>query len=462
MIPTKYYIMNTIKQRLSKNNKTCKRYYKSKYSGKILYTKSGWLVMELHGSPYERGFAHGALLYKELDRIYDILKFRLRDTGSSMKEYLQLSSRNIKPNLIKYPEFLEEMTGISAGAHSKGAHRITLDFIIAWNANMSLYPFMKDASKEFGERCSCFIATGSATKNGDIVMAHNTHTDFFTGQTSNIIQYVYPSTGYGFVMQTYPGYICSITDWFISESGIMGCESTISLINYEPKFGTPIFCRIRQAMQYASNIDTYINILRDDNAGDYACTWFFGDINTNEIVQYEQTLYKESIKRTNDGAYYGINSAMDSTIREQNTTDTDRYNIWDSSGARGRRFRQLLFDKYNGTITAENAKLILADHYDVAIEMDDPNIRSICKHQEYDSQQLRSANYFSLFGCIDGKTTNSKMAKDLSFYGRWGSSCGRLFDAKEYVTKYPEHAHIEKYIPTFLKEPWVKIKKCKI
>jgi hypothetical protein len=438
-----------------KHNRTKKR---SPYSGKLIARKNGWIILEIRGSPFERGFAHGALLYKELVRTYEIIKYVLHDNGTTLQKYIRLSNRKIKPNLSKYPEFLEEMRGIVAGAVSKGATQITLDFIIAWNAKMSLFEFTKDASKEFNERCSCFIATGSATKTGEIVMAHNTHTDFFTGQLCNIVQYVYPTSGFSFVMQTYPGYIASISDWFISKSGIMGCESTISMINYKPRFGTPIFMRIRQAMQYGTTIDQYLDIMRENNAGDYASTWFFGDINTNEIVQFEQTLEHESVKRTFDGAYYGINSALDSEIREKDTDDNDRYDIWDSSGARGRRFRRLLFDEFKGKLSSQNAKRILADHYDVALKIDDPNIRSLCKHQEYDSPNLRSANYFSLFGCVDGKTTDSKLARNLEFYGRWGSSCGRVFDADEYVDKYPEHAKIRKYIPTFLNEPWVNIK----
>ena len=102
-------------------------------------------------------------------------------------------------------------------------------------------------------RCSAFIATGNATKNRDIVMAHNTHSDFVTGQLLNIVIKVFPDVGNAFIMQTSAGLIASTSDWFLMSNGIIGCETTLSDINYKPEFGTPFFCRIRELMQYAKS-----------------------------------------------------------------------------------------------------------------------------------------------------------------------------------------------------------------
>ena len=64
------------------------------------------------------------------------------------------------------------------------------------------------------------------------------------------------------------------------------------------------------------------------------------------------------------------------------------------------------------------------------------NSRSICKHTELDREHTNRPPFYP-FGCIDAKITNTKMAKKLSFIGRFGSACGRDFDASEHIKANP-------------------------
>ena len=48
-----------------KNNKTRKNV---RIHGKITGEKEGWKMVHVYGEPYERGYAHGYLLSKELKR----------------------------------------------------------------------------------------------------------------------------------------------------------------------------------------------------------------------------------------------------------------------------------------------------------------------------------------------------------------------------------------------------------
>ena len=109
--------------------------------------------------------------------------------------------------------------------------------VIGLNSYMTLYQYFEGKT---AERCSTFIATGSATSDGRVVMAHNTHTDFASGQLLNIIMKITPEKGHEFVMQTSPGLIASSSDWFITKAGIVGCESTISSTTYDIVFGVPL------------------------------------------------------------------------------------------------------------------------------------------------------------------------------------------------------------------------------
>src|SRR6056300_963546 len=263
-------------------NKTQK---KMKINGVIDFEKDGWKHITIFGEPYKRGYAHGYLLAEDLKRVLTTLPFMVDEHFKiPFKRYMDDCDKHIY-NIVKKkcPEIYNELRGIVSGAKKKGVN-VTTRFLIAWNSFLSMYSLYMDGGSE---RCSAFIATGSATEKGDIVMAHNTHSDFLTGQLLNIVMTIKPDKGHTFKMQTSAGFVASTSDWFLSENGIVGCETTIAHINFKPKFGIPYFCRIRKVMQYANNLDDCITIMSKDNAGDYSCSWLYGDINSGEIMVHE-------------------------------------------------------------------------------------------------------------------------------------------------------------------------------
>jgi len=437
-------------------NKTSKK--KQLYGHNIDTNKNGWKAISIYGDAFDRGFAHGTLLYKELSTIKKAFPIFVKEyCDMSLEEYMKVSLHTIKP-IIKehFHEFYQELQGISQGARRAGAKTITLDFLIAWNSYLSLYNYQ---NTKWSGRCSAFIATGNATRNGDIIMAHNTHCSFFESQFFNIILYVYPTTGHSFVMQTAAGYIASGVDWFITSSGIMGCETTISNVNYNSEFGFPYFCRIRQAMQYGDTFDDYCSIMDYKNAGDYASSWLFGNIHTNEIMLYEQGYKYKSIQRTKNGVYYGFNSAMNNTLRKKETDDIDHTNITTSSGCRHQRFEELLNKRYRGVIDTNNAKKIIADHYDCYLEKNRMGTRGICKHNEVSEEHNETDYPYSMFGTVDAKTVNSEMAKKMEFLAIYGSACGRRFSIKKHIENYPYYKKSGKFVKDFIGYDWVLIEK---
>lgn len=442
------------KNKRNNHNTTVKVYHKTNVNGKILGIEAGWKMLHIYGSPYERGFAHGYLLKNDLKRVLKSFPFLVKEIIKvEFSEYIKESNRQIKPQIKKYfPEYYTEIKGISDGAKRAGIN-VSVDFLIGWNSHMSLSYFFK---KNFFNHCSAFIATGKATEKGDIVMAHNTHTDFITGQLYNIIMRIVPDSGHPFVMQTSPGLIASISDWFICSTGIVGCETTISGINYVPDFGTPFFCRIREAMQYGKTLDDYVKIMLKHNAGDYACSWLFGDINTNEIMLFELGLKNHSVQRTKNGLFYGMNSVMDDNFRKKETNDIDHNNISISVGARNNRLNELLNKKYYGKINLSIGKTVMSDHYDTYLNRYEPNSRSICKHLETSIEHCKTQPFYPR-GCTDAKVVNTEMAKNMMFLGRFGSGCGRKFSVKKHVKEHPEWKHWGAHLNDFKGENWIKI-----
>jgi hypothetical protein len=413
---------------------------------------TGWIQITIQGSPYERGYAHGKQLRHLFPRIKAILPFLIENQlEMEIHEYYNTVLTKIKPQIKRhYPEFFREMHGIADGSHTK------LDVVIAWNAFLSMYSFYKDQTKD-DSRCSAFIACGKHTKTGKIVMAHNTHSEYVSASLCNIVLTIIPEKGNTIKMQTYPGYIASGTDWFLCNNGIIGCETTISQTNYTPKFGAPYFCRIRQAMQYANTLDEFSTILLHNNAGDYACSWLLGDTNNNTIMLCEIGLHHTNIETKTDGVFYGANSAMDFELRSMETTDNTFEDLSKSSGARNARLDFLLNREYYGTLDVHSAKKILADHYDVYTNSINPGIRTLCKHSEL-SNESKKMPFFPQ-GCVDGKVIDSSMAQKMEFIGRMGSSCGRVFNVKEYLRQHPEPEYKKwgKFLTNIHKREWVKL-----
>jgi hypothetical protein len=463
--------------------------------------RDGWIHLEVGGTPYEIGFAHGTLLRRHFPQVLKVLPFNVaQELKIPYADYLRDCKRIFSPILDEeeWAFIKEELRGIVAGASTPG---ITYDFLVAWNSYLSMCTYYeknhnsdhnsegtvgpKDAlhpQKDHG-RCCAFIATGNATKTGEIVMAHNTHSDFATGFVLNVIMKVKPKVSSkldesnkpnSFVMQTAPGLICSSSDWFLCENGIIGCETTISNLNYAPEFtktSVPYYLRIRKAMQYGKTLDDYVEIMSKRSAGDYACTWFLGDVNTGEIMMLEDGGKRVGVERTMNGAFHGCNDAMTQEVSMLSTVRDDKFNPNSTTGARNLRMEYLLFDKYRGELDKNNAKKILADHYDVSRSKYRMGKMNICKHTELEWQNKDTKNdtnketnkeiknerrdlkgtIGSLKGATDGKVIDSAMAKKMQFECRMGSSCGRVFRRSDYGLP------ADVPIPNMPKHKWTKI-----
>jgi hypothetical protein len=151
-----------------------------------------------------------------------------------------------------------------------------------------------------------------------------------------------------------------------------------------------------------------------------------------------------------------MNSAIDDSLRRFETTDTFHDTIQHSIGARNERFDQLLFHKYKSRINISNAKRILADHYDVFEDRIHPGVRTICKHTDLSNDSLLKQPFYPQ-GAIDGKVINTAMARTMSFWGKFGSSCHIPFRKREYLAKHPEYAEWRDFLVDLPNQPWTKL-----
>ncbi len=423
------------------------------------FDKAGWIYLHIEGEPRVRGFQHGYLLAPE---IAEVLKMtRTNWTHESTMSWPWLVKRAAAMFVPKLdPENLAELEGISEGARS-GGMAVSRDEIITCNAIIELSGYwwpneMKKMKEDVvappRESCSSFIATGSATKDGKIVLGHNTMQSYCDAMP-NVIQDIVPAKGHRIFWQTMPGWIHSGTDFFITDAGLVGSETTIGQFDGFDTNGLPEFARMRRATQDANNIDEWCAIMKRKNNGGYANAWLLGDINTGEIARLELGLIYVGFEKKKDGWFVGSNIAEDPKILKFETSrNPDDIRL--SSVARRVRWKQLM-KEYAGKIDVSLAESFEADHYDAWHGKILPGGRSLCGHFDLDPVGQGHDVPFDCSGTVDGKVVDAAMAKKMSFAARWGSSCGTPFNAEKFLEAHQQFDWMTGLLQSRPKEPWV-------
>ena len=422
------------------------------------HEKNGWVYLHIEGKPAERGFQHGYLLAKEI-------KEALRQMSAvwhyqTALDWQWLVDRSAKMfNSRIDAENMEEMEGIVEGMKAAGVPT-TRDEIVAYNASTEFmgywWPQVKDTISPNSpnpkkESCSSFIATGSMTADGKIVLGHNTMSSFYYPECNVIID-ILPEKGNRILMQSVAGLIHSETDFFITSAGLVGSETTIGGFFPFDEKGIPEFARMRRATQYASTIDEWCSIMKEGNNGGYANAWLIGDINTNEIARLELGLKYIGFEKKKDGYFVGSNVAEDLRILRFETKSKEE-DIKTSSVARRVRWKQLMKENA-GIINLELGEKLEADHYDTYLNSNTPDMRTLCSHPNLDSDPYGVDVPFAPWGTLDGKVVDSKMAKQMSFVARWGSACGTPFIAKDFLEQHQQFDWMNGLIKDRPAQPW--------
>jgi hypothetical protein len=420
------------------------------------HEKNGWIY------PKERGFQHGYLLAKEIKDAVRILSEEWKYQSAMEWSWLVGKAGEILTTKVD-SENIAEIDAMVEGMKSAGI-TTTRDELVALNGYMELiwywWPTVKDSFKTNSpepkkQSCSSFIATGNMTTDGGIVLGHNSMVGY-QDPFCNIILDILPENGHHILMQAFTGFIHSGTDFFVTDAGLVGSETTIGGFFPFDEKGIPEFSRMRHATQYANNINEWCEMMKKDNNGGYANAWLLGDINTNEIARLELGLKYIGFEKKKDGYFTGSNVAEDLKLLRFETK-SDETNIKNSSVARRVRWKQLMKENV-GKINLELAKSFESDHYDPYLKMNNPSGRTLCAHDDLDPKYSSGGEPYSPGGSIDAKVIDSKMAKQMSFAARWGQACGMVFDAKKYLEAHAQFGWINGLLKDRPSQPWTEFR----
>jgi Phospholipase B len=444
------------------------------------FQQGGWTYVHLEGSPSDIGFQHGYLLATEIKDAFEAIK--LFDTHQTQRdwEFFRNTAREMLwPHIDA--EYQQELKGIADGVK---AHGVDLDVydIVALNAFEEVPDyyvpwFNKKSKKESASKrvingtemspsapklaapgnCSAFIATGSYTKDHQIVIAHNNWTSYLAGERWVVIFDIVPQNGQRILMDGFPGVITSDDDFAVNSAGIMITETTITQFEGWDPGGKPEFMRSRKALQYAQNIDDYVRIIKDGNNGGYANDWLIGDRKTGEIAYLELGLKNTPLWRTRDGYFVSSNFPRDPKLIREETSGFDPNNTSSSMNARHARADELMKEA-KGTIDVEMAERFLGDHFDSFEKREQPSERSVCGHVDTSSRGVKEWewNAYNPGGAVQGKATDSKLAANMSFVARAGHPCGADFVAADFLERHPEYSWQKALLRDMKAGPWTK------
>ncbi|MGH9407469.1 MAG: C45 family autoproteolytic acyltransferase/hydrolase [Terriglobia bacterium] len=314
------------------------------------YPAAGWIYLHIEGQPYERGYQHGHLMAREIPE-YLARCAAVLGSKDHWKDYRTIANALFLRGFNR--EILEEMRGIAEGASDAGARwlgrRIDLRDIVVENTTVemgelasaasttptgleglrfSAPPYSGHKPDSVIDHCSAFAATGSATRDGKMVIGHVTWWPLTLAEQTNLLLDIKPASGHRMLIQSYPGGIESGTDWYQNDAGIVLTETTIDQTPFNPQ-GTPVAFRARMAIQYSDSIDDVVRYLGTRNNGLYTNEWIMGDAKTNEIAIYDLGTNHTQLWRSSrnqwfgntPGFYWGDNNAKGLSVRLEGYPD---------------------------------------------------------------------------------------------------------------------------------------------
>ena len=432
------------------------------------FKQGGWTYVHLEGSPHEIGFQHGYLLKDEIEDNLSVYKLEATNDYHRDWNFFREAAKEVLWPHIEL-EYQAELHGIADGLKAKGSTADLWD-VVALNGDLELtqyyLPMVNEREKKTNPekakaqgRCSAFIATGSATKDGKIVIAHSNWSSYAEGERWVMVFDIQPEHGLRMLMDGTPGVITSQDDFGVNSAGLMITETTLPMAVGFDEQGIPEFVRSRKAMQYATSIDEYAAIMRKGNNGGYANSWMIGDRKTNEIAYLELGMHHTPLTKKTDGYFVSANFTVDPLVIRDDTPGFNPNNMSSSMNAR-RVTGEAFVKKHGGRLDTALAEAYLSDHWDSFEKKEDPGKRSLCGHEETsrEGEPVWGNPPYSPSGAVTGEVTDAAMAEQMSMIVRAGHPCGADFMAAPFFAAHPEFAWQKPILHDMKAGPWTEFR----
>jgi hypothetical protein len=428
------------------------------------FEAGGWTYVHLEGDPSQIGFQHGQLLAPEIADLVHVIQVESQHATHRDWAFFREASRTMLwPHIDS--EYQQELEGIAKGVQSRGV-RLDVWDIVALNGGIELpqyyVPWFNKREHAANAphirpegHCSAFIATGSYTKGGKIVIAHNNWSSYADGARWTVMFDIQPAHGHRMLMDGEPGVITSQDDFGVNDAGLLITETTITQFEGWNPDGKPEFMRSRKAMQYGTTIDEYVSLIEEGNNGGYANDWLVGDRKTGEIAYLELGLKNTPLWRSKDGYFVSSNFARDPQLMKAETPEFDPSNLSHSENARRITWEKKMAES-KGNIDTDLAEKFMADHDDSYTGKVEAGERSLCGHVDKSKAGTPEWDWGPYYpgGAVTGKVADSDLAARMSLIAHAGHPCGEDFLAAPFLAAHPEYSYMKPILKDMKSGPW--------
>ncbi len=410
---------------------------------------NNFFISQLSGDSAEIGKEHGNILGKRIRDTIERFSFALTDDYGKDWSFFKEFVKGNYSNSVE-PDYYEEILNIVKYSNNLYNSNLEYEDLLTLNCIPeidSYFSMKKNILRE--PHCSSFIANGKFHKGEGYILGHTTWWRYYTAINFNNFLIYKPNKGFSFAMQTAPGFLFSFTDFYYNSKGIAISETTMDGINTFNLDGKPLFQRLRKAIQYSSSIEDVVYFLTKDNNGSYANDYLIGS--KDGIAILELGTYNYALEKKREGFFVSSNKVQFENLKEESLITYE--NDLDSDSSRFKRLSAFITEN---TLTIENSKLLLSDHYDHRVGKDNPGKNSICGHREVEPflDKFDKRPPFFPTGSIDGKIVTLSGAINGNSYIKWGKPCNTPFYANNFVNNHPEYEYLRANLSDIIPSDW--------
>jgi hypothetical protein len=278
-------------------------------------------VMELFGTPIERGKAAGELTGDQI--------------RWALPRYLQKTLRSEKPigktlEIVRKLEATTPKDNLAQLDALAKAARVDRDSLLLVNMAPEVFS---------GLSCSCLLVFGSKSADGGILMARNL--DWHGGDVLHKLELVVIESGTGnrYASVTWPGLIGVVTG--MNSYGLSVANLVVLRRGAEPATGVPVMFGLRRILESTDKVDSAIELLKRMNRT-IPQNYAFADPRTAKTIETSPRIFRER-------------ASMEGIAAISNFFDEER------TQKPGSRYRRMVNSSRNKKLGLKDLKTILAD-----------------------------------------------------------------------------------------------------
>lgn len=240
--------------------------------GRLSRHPDGRLVLELQGSPAQRGLQHGTLLAAE---IAETLRALERLAGDGWAPLRRSAVRLVQPQLS--PAQRQEIDAIAAAAHVPADALVALN---AWEDLLDGYVAPEGAPRQASG------AGAMAGKGGFVFVEAELALPLALAHLPRVTQFQSPAGGVGWITEALPGQIRSASGFYVSSAGLVLLSGPVPAQPLD-RLGTPAALRAHAAIAAARSAIQLAELFAERATMTRGARWLVVDAGNRELLELD-------------------------------------------------------------------------------------------------------------------------------------------------------------------------------